>query len=136
MPSHTQDDPASLMSTGVTRRHVYIVVTLALAIFFDSVELVMTNVLATVFSADASVTKAEVSRMLAALFIGGAIGEPVIGRLSDRFGRRPALLGAIGSYALLFGGFKQSGLGREGSLEALDLFTEIKTVYLARPVAA
>jgi acyl-CoA reductase-like NAD-dependent aldehyde dehydrogenase len=32
-----------------------------------------------------------------------------------------------------FGGFKQSGIGREGSIEALDLFTEVKAVYLGRP---
>ncbi|WP_448661581.1 aldehyde dehydrogenase [Sphingomonas sp. CJ20] len=39
---------------------------------------------------------------------------------------------------LPFGGFKQSGIGREGSAEALDLYTEIKTIYLAArpPVAA
>jgi aldehyde dehydrogenase (NAD+) len=30
-----------------------------------------------------------------------------------------------------FGGFKQSGIGREGSVEALDLFTEVKAIYLA-----
>lgn len=30
-----------------------------------------------------------------------------------------------------FGGFGQSGIGREGSIEALDLFTEIKTIYTA-----
>jgi acyl-CoA reductase-like NAD-dependent aldehyde dehydrogenase len=28
-----------------------------------------------------------------------------------------------------FGGFRQSGIGREGSIEALDLFTEVKTIY-------
>ncbi|SNT08910.1 MULTISPECIES: aldehyde dehydrogenase [unclassified Azospirillum] len=32
-----------------------------------------------------------------------------------------------------FGGFKQSGIGREGSAEALDHYTEIKTIYLSQP---
>ncbi len=34
---------------------------------------------------------------------------------------------------LPFGGFKQSGIGREGSAEALDHYTEIKTIYLSQP---
>ncbi len=29
-----------------------------------------------------------------------------------------------------FGGYKQSGFGREGSRHALDLFTQIKSVYV------
>lgn len=32
-----------------------------------------------------------------------------------------------------FGGFKQSGIGREGSPEAFDAYTELQTVYLALP---
>lgn len=28
-----------------------------------------------------------------------------------------------------FGGYKQSGIGREGSVEAFDLYTEVKTIY-------
>lgn len=32
---------------------------------------------------------------------------------------------------LPFGGYKQSGIGREGCIEAFDLYTEIKTTYLA-----
>jgi len=32
---------------------------------------------------------------------------------------------------LPFGGYKQSGIGREGSPEALDQYTEVKTIYLA-----
>jgi acyl-CoA reductase-like NAD-dependent aldehyde dehydrogenase len=30
-----------------------------------------------------------------------------------------------------FGGFKQSGIGREGGIEGLDMYFEIKTVYFA-----
>lgn len=39
---------------------------------------------------------------------------------------------AIGPQGNLpFGGYKQSGIGREGSREAFDLYTEVKTVYVA-----
>ncbi|ENZ82192.1 aldehyde dehydrogenase [Caulobacter vibrioides] len=37
---------------------------------------------------------------------------------------------------LPFGGYKQSGLGREGGPEALDLYTEIKAIYLSSPPIA
>ena len=30
-----------------------------------------------------------------------------------------------------FGGFKQSGIGREGGIEGLELYFEIKTIYFA-----
>jgi aldehyde dehydrogenase (NAD+) len=30
-----------------------------------------------------------------------------------------------------FGGFKQSGIGREGGIEGLDNYFEVKTVYFA-----
>jgi acyl-CoA reductase-like NAD-dependent aldehyde dehydrogenase len=30
-----------------------------------------------------------------------------------------------------FGGFKESGLGREGGIEGLDPYFELKTVYFA-----
>jgi aldehyde dehydrogenase (NAD+) len=30
-----------------------------------------------------------------------------------------------------FGGFKQSGLGREGGIEGLDPYFELKTIYFA-----
>jgi acyl-CoA reductase-like NAD-dependent aldehyde dehydrogenase len=34
-------------------------------------------------------------------------------------------------YSTPFGGFKQSGLGRELGPDALDSFTEVKNVFLA-----
>ena len=39
--------------------------------------------------------------------------------------------GMIVDFKMPFGGFKQSGLGREGGLEGLDPYFEVKTVYFA-----
>ncbi|CAA9214110.1 MAG: Aldehyde dehydrogenase [uncultured Acetobacteraceae bacterium] len=36
-----------------------------------------------------------------------------------------------GNKALPFGGYKQSGIGREGGLEVLDAYTQSKTVIIA-----
>jgi aldehyde dehydrogenase (NAD+) len=38
--------------------------------------------------------------------------------------------GLIVDYKMPFGGFKQSGIGREGGIEGLENYFEVKTVYL------
>lgn len=43
--------------------------------------------------------------------------------------------GRIIDFTLPYGGFKQSGIGREGGPEGLDAFTEVKTVFLPRAPA-
>ena len=39
--------------------------------------------------------------------------------------------GMIVDIKMPFGGFKQSGMGREGGIEGLDPYFEVKTVYFA-----
>jgi aldehyde dehydrogenase (NAD+) len=39
--------------------------------------------------------------------------------------------GLIVDIKMPFGGFKQSGIGREGGIEGLDPYFELKTVYFA-----
>jgi aldehyde dehydrogenase (NAD+) len=36
----------------------------------------------------------------------------------------------VGSHAIPFGGYKASGIGREMGINALDMFTEVKSVWL------
>ena len=43
--------------------------------------------------------------------------------------------GRVISYRLPYGGFKLSGVGREGGPEGLEAFTEVKTVFLPQPPA-
>jgi len=39
--------------------------------------------------------------------------------------------GLIVDYKMPFGGFKQSGIGREGGIEGLENYFEVKTIYFA-----
>jgi hypothetical protein len=41
--------------------------------------------------------------------------------------------GLIVDYKMPFGGFKQSGIGREGGIEGLENYFEVKTVYFGYP---
>ena len=41
--------------------------------------------------------------------------------------------GRVIDYTMPYGGFKQSGVGREGGIEGLHGFTEVKTVFLPQP---
>jgi betaine-aldehyde dehydrogenase len=48
-------------------------------------------------------------------------------------GRRPgggAVAGAPGSLLGPFGGYKKSGIGRELSMHGMELYTEVKNVYV------
>src|SRR5262249_27000496 len=92
---------AGLDDVELNRLHLFIVLTLSLGLFCDLVELVMTNLLATVFLVDPAGSQTAGSYMLAALFVGGAIGAPIIGRLADVHGRRRALLAVIAAYGVL-----------------------------------
>ncbi|CAN7191618.1 aldehyde dehydrogenase [Phenylobacterium sp. LjRoot225] len=44
-----------------------------------------------------------------------------------------AMNGRVIDFTLPYGGFKQSGVGREGGVEGLHGFTEVKTICLPRP---
>ncbi len=66
------------------------------------------------------------------LFIGGEVAEPASGDV--RALTEPATGESPG---IPFGGYKQSGFGRELALETLDLYLETKSVIVstgARPI--
>ncbi|WID96646.1 MFS transporter [Bosea vestrisii] len=69
---------------------------LTLALFADIAEVALGNALGAVFqAAPRTMTQAELSLFLAAIFAGGAVGAPVFGMLGDRFGRRLTLQVAL-----------------------------------------
>lgn len=69
---------------------------LTLALFADIAEVALGNALGAVFQVPPrTMTQAELSLFLAAIFAGGAVGAPIFGMLGDRFGRRLTLQVAL-----------------------------------------
>lgn len=69
---------------------------LTLALFADIAEVALGNALGAVFQTPPrTMTQAELSLFLAAIFAGGAVGAPIFGMLGDRFGRRLTLQVAL-----------------------------------------
>lgn len=76
----------------VTPLHWGLLVLCALGLLFDVVEAGLSNALSAVFSAPPHrVGPHELSLLLASVFVGGAIGAPLLGWFADRHGRRLAL---------------------------------------------
>jgi putative MFS transporter len=82
------------------RLHLFILIVLGTGLLFDTLEASMTNVLATVFAKRPGVGADELRILLTSVFIGGAIGAPLAGRIADRIGRRSTLLGALIGYGI------------------------------------
>jgi putative MFS transporter len=90
--SPTLDVAARLDRLPVTPLHWAILIVCAVGLLFDVVEAGLSNALSAVFSAPPQrVTPSQLSLLLASVFIGGAIGAPLLGLLADRSGRRLAL---------------------------------------------
>jgi MFS transporter, putative metabolite:H+ symporter len=82
------------------RLHLSILIVLGSGLLFDTLEAAMSNVLATVFAQRPGVSADELKILLTSVFIGGAIGAPLAGRIADRIGRRSTLVGALIGYGI------------------------------------
>lgn len=116
----------------VTRLHVLAVALCAIGLLLDVAELSVNSALSAV-KAD----RAELAWLLASVFIGGAIGAPLLGWLADRFGRRTALqvslfvlaLPSLGAALVTETGWIM--LFRMLSGMALGAYPPVMTAYLA-----
>ncbi|MFI9330340.1 MFS transporter [Kitasatospora sp. NPDC052868] len=84
----------------LTRTHRRLVLTVGLAMFFDMYEIFMSGVLGAVMKQRYHLDRTEVSAVLASVFVGMFIGVLAVGRLSDRLGRRRALLLGVCVYTV------------------------------------
>lgn len=90
--SHAQDLSARLDTLPLTRLHLAVAALSGIGLFVDTAELSLGSVLSAVFSVPGSpLDTGQLAWLLASVFIGGAIGAPLLGWLSDRHGRRTAL---------------------------------------------
>lgn len=92
------DDAAQqrLDRVPVTRLHLALLAVCALGFAFDLMEVAMGNLLAAVFSsAPHQVPAFQLSVLLASVYVGAAVGAPLLGWWADRHGRRRALAAAM-----------------------------------------
>lgn len=72
--------------------HVAVAALCGFGLFIDVAELSLNGALSVVFSAPPyGMTPTLLGMLMASVFVGGAIGAPLLGRLADRHGRRLAL---------------------------------------------
>lgn len=127
----------------LTRLHFVVIAILGFGYLCDGIELGMTNVLATVLGAPGSTTAhADLSLILGALFVGGAFGAVMAGRLADRYGRKWVLVtaalgfGLASAIAAVAQGPLQLAAARLASGIALAAYLPILWTYLAETIPA
>jgi MFS transporter, putative metabolite:H+ symporter len=99
-PGGTGEISRRLDRIPTNRLHLFVLIVLGTGLLFDTLEASMSNVLATVFAKRPGVGADELRILLTSVFIGGAIGAPLAGRVADRIGRRSTLLGALIGYGI------------------------------------
>lgn len=57
------------------------------------------------YMADLGFKKSQIGLLYTVGALAGAIASPLFGKLADRIGRKPVLLGAMSAFVLVFGGF-------------------------------
>jgi putative MFS transporter len=75
--------------------HRLILLIIALAFFFDSMDLAMMTFLLGSIKAEFGLTSTQTGLMASASFVGMAVGAALSGMLADRFGRRPVFMWSI-----------------------------------------
>lgn len=92
---------ARLDRLPVSPLHLGIFALCAFGLFADIAEVALSNAFSGIFLAPPySISRSELSLLLASVFAGGAVGAPVFGWIADRYGRQIALQTALAVLAL------------------------------------
>lgn len=91
---------ARLDRLPVVRTHKIATVIVGLGLFFDAYENFLAGTIAKVLQNDFSLGGTELKLVLASAFVGQFFGALFMGRVADRFGRRPAFLINLALYSL------------------------------------
>jgi putative MFS transporter len=92
---------ARLDALPLTPLHMLVIALCGFGMFCDAIELSMTHVLGTVLSSHGStVHHDDLTLLMSATFIGGAIGAPVIGWFADRQGRKKVLIATLAGFGV------------------------------------
>jgi predicted MFS family arabinose efflux permease len=81
------------------------VVLLCLAIFPLLICSGIVYTILSLFIADFGTTKTQIGFLYTSSALAGAISSPLLGRLGDKIGKRPLLIGAMAIFFFVFGGF-------------------------------
>ncbi|WP_371421642.1 MFS transporter [Tardiphaga sp.] len=85
----------------VSPLHLGIFALCAFGLFADIAEVALSNAFSGIFLAPPySISRGDLSLLLASVFAGGAVGAPVFGWIADRYGRQIALQSALAVLAL------------------------------------
>lgn len=110
----------------VTRLHCFAVALCAAGFAVDAFEITMGNTLSAVFASPPySTTPERLSLLLAAVFVGAAVGAPLSGWLADRYGRRRMLIALM-----LFMAFTSAGAAASREVGALTAWRALSGLAL------
>ncbi|MFD5425421.1 MFS transporter [Streptomyces sp. NPDC127084] len=121
IPSGGLSVAARLNRLPVTGVHKRLVTVVAIGNFFEVYEWFVSAVLATKLVTTFSLGTFEVALLLSSVFVGAFVGAAVIGRLSDRLGRRKCYMITLGFYTV----------GTLGCALAPDLWTLLLCRFVA-----
>jgi MFS transporter, putative metabolite:H+ symporter len=91
----------SLDHSEFTAKHWRMYITVALGHFFDGFDINMIGLVLPGIAATFALRPAQVGVLASSVFLGMFAGSTIVGILADRFGRKPAMVGAIIAYCLL-----------------------------------
>nr|WP_188588729.1 MFS transporter [Gordonia jinhuaensis] len=91
---------ARLDRLPVVRTHRIAVAVVGMALFFDLYENFLAATISSVLKTELDLTRTQLNLILGSAFFGQFVGAIVMGRLSDRIGRRPAFMINLAVYSV------------------------------------